>query len=55
MTVVKALREVFLNSPPGHDTGKPFDRDFQMVIPRDVLSALATAEQPGTIVDLPYE
>ena len=55
MTAVKAPRAVFVNFPLGHNTGKPFDRELQMSILKDALSALATIEQPGTIVDLPYQ
>ena len=55
MVAVKAPRAVFVNFPLGHNTGKPFDRELQMSILKDALSALATIEQPGTIVDLPYQ
>ncbi len=54
MAAVKAPRAVFVNFPLGHNTGKPFDRELQMSILKDALSALTTIEQPGTIVDLPY-
>lgn len=55
MVAVKAPRAVFVNFPLGHNTGKPFDRELQMSILKDALSALATIKQPGTIVDLPYQ
>ncbi len=55
MAAVKAPRAVFVNFPLGHNTGKPFDRELQMSILKDALSALVTIKQPGTIVDLPYQ
>ncbi len=55
MVAVKAPRAVFVNFPLGHNTGKPFDRELQTSILKDTLSALVTIEQPGTIVDLPYQ
>ncbi len=55
MAAVKAPRAVFVNFPLGHNTGKPFDRELQMSILGDALAALATIEEPGTIVDLPYQ
>ena len=54
MAAVKAPRAVFVNFPLGHNTGKPFDRELQMSILKDALSALTTNEQPGPIEDLPY-
>jgi hypothetical protein len=53
--LVKPPRSVFVNFPLGHETGKPFDRDLQMEIVKDAFEALKTIEEPGAIVDLPYE
>jgi len=39
----------------GHQCGKPFDRELQMSIIKDALNTLKTLEEPGQIVDLPYD
>lgn len=55
MAQVKPPRAVFVNFPMGHQCGKPFDRELQMSIIKSALQVLSTLDQPGTIVDLPYE
>ena len=55
METVKAPRAVFVNFPLGHNTGRPFDRELQTSILKDALAALTMLEQPGAIVDLPYQ
>ncbi len=55
MVAVKAPRAVFVNFPLGHNTGRPFDRELQTSILKDALAALTMLEQPGAIVDLPYQ
>ena len=55
MEQVKPPRSVFVNFPLGHQCGKPFDRELQMSIIKDALQALSTLDEPGTVVDLPYE
>jgi len=53
--VVKPPRSVFVNFPLGHTTGKPFDRELQMKIIKDAFDALKSINEPGRIIDLPYE
>lgn len=55
MEQVKPPRSVFVNFPLGHRYGKPFDQKVQMSIIKDALQVLTTLDEPGTIVDLPYE
>jgi len=55
MAQVKPPRSVFVNFPLGHQCGKPFDRELQMSIIKDALRVLSTLDEPGAIVDLPYE
>ena len=55
MAQVKPPRPVFVNSPLGHQCGKPFDRELQMSIIKDALNTLNTLQEPGRITDLPYE
>ncbi len=55
MEAIKAPRAVFVNFPLGHNTGRPFDRELQTSILKDALAALTMLEQPGAIVDLPYQ
>ena len=55
MAQVKPPRPVFVNFPMGHQCGKPFDRELQMSIIKDALNTLKTLQEPGQIVDLPYD
>lgn len=55
MAQVKPPRPVFVNFPLGHQCGKPFDRELQRSIIKDALKVLETLQEPGQIVDLPYE
>jgi len=55
MARVKPPRNAFLNFPLGHQCGKPHDVDLQTRILKDALKVLATASNPGEIVDLSYE
>jgi len=55
MAQVKPPRPVFINFPLGHQCGKPFDRELQRSIIKDALKILETLQEPGQIIDLPYE
>jgi len=55
MAQVKPPRPVFVNFPMGHQCGKAFDRELQMSIIKDALNTLKTLQEPGQIVDLPYD
>jgi len=55
MQRVKPPRSAFLNFPLGRQCGKPLDSFLQTRILKDTLRVLATATEPGEIVDLPYE
>ena len=55
MAQVKPPRPVFVNFPLGHQCGKAFDRELQMSIIKDALNTLKTLQEPGQIVDLPYD
>jgi hypothetical protein len=55
MEAVKAPRAVFTNFPLGHQAGKPFDGELQLNILYGAFEALKSIEQPGTIVDLPFQ
>ncbi len=55
MAQVKPPRPVFLNFPMGHQCGKAFDRELQTSIIKDALNTLKTLQEPGQIVDLPYD
>jgi hypothetical protein len=55
MTQVKPPRPVFLDFPLGHQCGKAFDRELQISIIKDALNTVRTLEEPGRIVDLPYD
>ena len=55
MAQVKPPRPVFVNFPMGHQCGKPFDKELQMSIIKDALNTLKTHEEPGQIIDLPYD
>ena len=55
MAQVKPPRPVFLNFPLGHQCGKAFDRELQTSVIKDALNTLKTLEEPGQIVDLPYD
>lgn len=55
MEAVKAPRNVFVNFPLGHNTGKPFDVELQLNILKDTFEALKSSKHPGTIIDLPFK
>ena len=55
MEAVKAPRNVFVNFPLGHNTGKPFEIELQLNILKDTFKALKSINQSGTIVDLAYK
>jgi hypothetical protein len=41
--------------PLGYLMGKPCDRVGQLAVLRAILNALADAEKPGTVIDIPFE
>ncbi len=47
-------RAAFIPYPLGRLCGHPFAPEEQRAIVKDALSLLATAQEPGEIVDLPY-
>jgi D-proline reductase (dithiol) PrdB len=51
---VKPPRSLFVNFPMGNAFGKPFDRQMQSAVLRAVLDLVASATEPGVLVDLPY-
>jgi len=51
---VNPPRAVYLDYPLGHTAGKVNDKANQMAIMEDTLTAFASIESPGTIVDLVY-
>lgn len=55
MKINRPPRAAFLDFPMAHPFGRPFDREQQLAILRDVLSLLSSAHGPGTLVELPYE
>ena len=55
MRQVKPPRAVFLNFPFGHNIGRPLDKELQMSIIKDAFDALKSINEPGTVIDLPYE
>ena len=55
MAQVKPPRPVFLNFPLGHQCGKAFDRELQTSVIKDALNTLKTLDEPGQVVDLPYD
>ena len=55
MAQVKPPRPVFVNFPLGHQCGKPFDKKLQTDIIKFALSTLTTAEEPGRIIDAPFD
>ena len=55
MSQVRPPRSAFINFPLGRQCGRPHDVDLQTRILEDALSILATARDPGNIVDLQYE
>ena len=50
---VKPPRSVFVNHPMGNAFGAPGDTAMQLRILRAALQLVQTAEQGGTLVDLP--
>jgi D-proline reductase (dithiol) PrdB len=54
MEGIKPPRAVHVRFPFGFTFGEPFARDQQLTIAEDALAALQNAQEPGTIVDLPY-
>ena len=51
---VKPPRSLFVNFPLGNAFGKPFDRQMQSAVLRAALDLVASATEPGVLVDLPY-
>lgn len=51
---VRAPRTVFLRWPFGHPLGEPGNREQQRAVLYEAFRILYQAEQPGTIVDLPF-
>ena len=51
---VKPPRSLFVNFPMGNAFGKPFDRQMQSAVLRAALDLVASATEPGVLVDLPY-
>lgn len=52
---VKVPRAVFVPWPMGHHFGVPFHRNLQRRIVLSALGLLETADEPGTILDLPIK
>ena len=52
---VRAPRTVFVNFPMGNPFGRPFDAKMQRAILLDALRALASANEGGALIDLPYQ
>ncbi len=55
MELVKPPRAVFVDFPLGRQCGKPNDALLQMNILKDALQILTTLQDPGQLLDLPYE
>jgi len=55
MAQVMSPRPVFVNFPLGHPCGKPHDKELQRSILMDALEYLVNANEPGKVLDLPYE
>lgn len=55
MAQVKPPRPVFVNFPLGHQCGKPFDKELQMGIVKFALKTLETAQEPGQVIDAPFD
>jgi D-proline reductase (dithiol) PrdB len=51
---VKPPRTIFVAWPFGHPFGEAFNKEQQRVVLAEVLRALYTIREPGTIIDLPY-
>jgi len=51
---VKPPRTAFLDFPPGHTTGPPFDPSLQKAIVRDALGCLLVSRESGMIRRLPF-
>lgn len=52
--LVKPPRTAFLDFPPGHTTGPPFNPALQRGIVRDALALLESVQVSGTIQPLAY-
>jgi hypothetical protein len=52
---VRPPRFVFLSFPLGHPTGRPFDEEGQIQIPKRALEFLIEAKEGGGIKELPDE
>jgi D-proline reductase (dithiol) PrdB len=52
---VKPPRTIFLRWPFGHPFGAPFNTAQQRVVLAEVLRALYTIQEPGTIIDLSHK
>jgi D-proline reductase (dithiol) PrdB len=53
--LVRPPRSLFVNYPMGNTFGRAGDAAMQTRILRDALDFAVTAEEPGVLVDLPYE
>jgi hypothetical protein len=52
---VKPPRTIFLRWPFGHPFGAPFNTAQQRVVLAELLRALYTIQEPGTIIDLSHK
>jgi len=53
--IVMPPRTVFVQFPFGSPVGEPGNIEQQQAVVTDALKFLATAEEPGAILDLPYK
>ena len=54
MRLNRPPRAAFLDFPMAHPFGRPLDRLRQLAILREVLGLLESAQESGTLVELPY-
>ena len=52
---VKPPRAAFVNFPLGNQTGRPGDKEGQLSIVRDALTAAYAMKEPASVTILPYE
>ncbi len=55
MKQLMAPRTVFVDFPLGRQCGRPNDRELQIDILKDTLAFLEKVENPGQVLELPYE
>jgi len=53
--LVRPPRSLFVNFPMGNTFGRPGDTTMQLKILRAALDFAVTADEPGILVNLPYE